>query len=168
MAHRQHVNEHDTAFLFGEVWYASEGSATEAYQANRRRMRVLSLTVPPVFAAIMATLSVAMLLLDDIRDARIAAVIGFAVVIVWPGMYVIVREYVLGAMHERNIHLPEGVALRLTTEDRDRLRVASEEGIPEEAIKILEDEWATARHEESQPSREQARSIMRRTLTTRR
>lgn len=163
MKHPTHVNEHDTAFQFEREgnWYASEGSAIEAYQTNRRRMRVLPLALAPVFAAIMATISAAILLSADVRDARIASVIGFALIVGGPGMYLIVRMYVRATVHEKSIHLPEGVALRLTPEDRDHLCAASEEGVLGEALDILKDEWEAARHEDSQPSRNQAEVIMR-------
>lgn len=181
MAHRQNVNDYDTAFRFeGKwgFWYPSEGSATKAYWANRRRDNLLSFALPIVSALIVAVGAVtAILVFSDFRGfVRISIFALLCAVLTWVAatrtIYKHVPVAVFGGIADQSngkvIKLSERVALRLTQEDRERLRAAAEEGISKEAVAFLVTEASAADRESSQPEKElRARTLMRGTPSAR-
>lgn len=165
MNHPNNVNEHDTAYHWQRAWYATRGSAAEAFSAQRRnaRMRLLAL----ILAGAVLGVGIVFFAFDS-PTLRSFLLMGLVGSLVLPGVSVVMVQEMQRSSDEPSsvrgaipgAHLSGRAARRLTPEMRDRLITAADEGLLDRALNIVERDAEEKQSDEETSAQHRAEGIM--------
>lgn len=158
MNHPDKVNVHDTAFYADGNWHVAKESATEASRATRRTAKRYSLVFLLTGAFVGGGVVVFVSETPTLWGVFFAALLGSATFFVGGVTSDVTSPPVRGAIPK--VTLSGRAARRLTSEMRDRLITAANEGLLSRAIRIVEADAEAQENDEAESAAQRAEGIM--------